>query len=303
MNLTQVGKVVNKSLAPFPSCQTNPSVTHENCGPNQKIPSIFTSDCQENKHINQVLKTTNPKSTECFPFLLMRTKAANSLSNLEDIGNKPEVNKQKATSAVHLCLPNSENIRRTASSSIYSRRGSNEQPRSNSLSPYSEPLATSHSLEASQDFDPNCSECEKNNDGEDASVQITKQCACCAHKKYGLMSSNDSLALSSGQGSPTCEEDLHITRSKLMQTRRFSNTTDFNDSYNLRRMYSNNEHKYLDEGVKDCALNSQNFNCNTLGSSLGSNKLPRTLSTSVLRIKHRSSFWNKFWGDDTKRDM
>lgn len=30
-------------------------------------------------------------------------------------------------------------------------------------------------------------------------------------------------------------------------------------------------------------------------------KLPRTLSTSVLRIKHRSSFWDKFWDDRTKR--
>lgn len=276
MNLTKVGKVVNKSLTPSSSCQTNPSATHENCGPNQRIPTIFTPNCQENKDKNK--KTTNP---------LMRVKAATSLSNLEDI-SKPEITKQKATSAIHLCLPNSENIRRTASSTIYSRRGSNDQPRSNSLSPYSETLATSHS----SSFDPNCTECEKN--GEDAR---RKQCACCAHKKYGLMSSNDSLALSSGQGSPICEED--ITRSKLLHTRRFSNTTDFNDSYNLRRMYTNNE----GEGVKDCGLNSQNFNSNTLGNSLGSNKLPRTLSTSVLRIKHRSSFWTKFWEDDTKRDM
>ena len=27
-------------------------------------------------------------------------------------------------------------------------------------------------------------------------------------------------------------------------------------------------------------------------------KLPRTLSTSVLRIKHRSSFWEKFQADE-----
>lgn len=32
-------------------------------------------------------------------------------------------------------------------------------------------------------------------------------------------------------------------------------------------------------------------------------KLPRTLSTSVLRIKNRSSFWDKFWNDKTKRDL
>ncbi|KDR13577.1 cAMP-specific 3',5'-cyclic phosphodiesterase, partial [Zootermopsis nevadensis] len=32
-------------------------------------------------------------------------------------------------------------------------------------------------------------------------------------------------------------------------------------------------------------------------------KLPRTLSTSVLRIKHRSSFWEKFWEQRTKRDI
>ncbi|ODM92889.1 cAMP-specific 3',5'-cyclic phosphodiesterase [Orchesella cincta] len=31
---------------------------------------------------------------------------------------------------------------------------------------------------------------------------------------------------------------------------------------------------------------------------LGPHKLPRTLSTSVLRIKHRSSFWEKFGADD-----
>jgi hypothetical protein len=31
-------------------------------------------------------------------------------------------------------------------------------------------------------------------------------------------------------------------------------------------------------------------------------KLPRTLSTSVLRIKHRSSFWEKFWEQRSKRD-
>lgn len=30
--------------------------------------------------------------------------------------------------------------------------------------------------------------------------------------------------------------------------------------------------------------------------------LPRTLSTSVLRIKTRSSFWEKFWDERTKRD-
>ncbi|CAG7725494.1 unnamed protein product, partial [Allacma fusca] len=28
-------------------------------------------------------------------------------------------------------------------------------------------------------------------------------------------------------------------------------------------------------------------------------KLPRTLSTSVLRIKHRSSFWEKFGADES----
>jgi len=28
-------------------------------------------------------------------------------------------------------------------------------------------------------------------------------------------------------------------------------------------------------------------------------KLPRTLSTSVLRIKHRSSFWDKFGADES----
>ncbi|XP_060841026.1 cAMP-specific 3',5'-cyclic phosphodiesterase isoform X7 [Rhopalosiphum padi] len=32
-------------------------------------------------------------------------------------------------------------------------------------------------------------------------------------------------------------------------------------------------------------------------------KLPRTLSTSVLRIKHRSSFWDKFWEQRSKRDF
>ncbi|CAI6368032.1 unnamed protein product [Macrosiphum euphorbiae] len=32
-------------------------------------------------------------------------------------------------------------------------------------------------------------------------------------------------------------------------------------------------------------------------------KLPRTLSTSVLRIKHRSSFWDKFWEQRSKRDL
>lgn len=32
-------------------------------------------------------------------------------------------------------------------------------------------------------------------------------------------------------------------------------------------------------------------------------KLPRTLSTSVLRIKSRSSFWDKFWQERTKRDF
>lgn len=31
-------------------------------------------------------------------------------------------------------------------------------------------------------------------------------------------------------------------------------------------------------------------------------KLPRTLSTSVLRIKHRTSFWDKFWQDRSRRD-
>ncbi|KAJ8920199.1 hypothetical protein NQ315_011860, partial [Exocentrus adspersus] len=30
--------------------------------------------------------------------------------------------------------------------------------------------------------------------------------------------------------------------------------------------------------------------------------LPRTLSTSVLRIKSRTSFWDKFWNERTKRD-
>lgn len=30
--------------------------------------------------------------------------------------------------------------------------------------------------------------------------------------------------------------------------------------------------------------------------------LPRTLSTSVLRIKNRSTFWEKFWDERTKRD-
>lgn len=31
--------------------------------------------------------------------------------------------------------------------------------------------------------------------------------------------------------------------------------------------------------------------------------LPRTLSTSALRIKTRSSFWEKFWEQRTKRDL
>lgn len=31
--------------------------------------------------------------------------------------------------------------------------------------------------------------------------------------------------------------------------------------------------------------------------------LPRTLSTSALRIKNRSSFWDRFWRDRTKRDL
>lgn len=42
------------------------------------------------------------------------------------------------------------------------------------------------------------------------------------------------------------------------------------------------------------------------GGSPGSSstgKLPRTLSTSVLRIKHRSSFWDKFWEQRSKRDL
>lgn len=30
--------------------------------------------------------------------------------------------------------------------------------------------------------------------------------------------------------------------------------------------------------------------------------LPRTLSTSVLRIKNRSTFWEKFWDERTRRD-
>lgn len=37
------------------------------------------------------------------------------------------------------------------------------------------------------------------------------------------------------------------------------------------------------------------------GSSSGST-LPRTLSTSVLRIKNRSTFWEKFWDERTRRD-
>lgn len=32
-----------------------------------------------------------------------------------------------------------------------------------------------------------------------------------------------------------------------------------------------------------------------LGSSKETNRFPRTLSTSVLRIKHHSSFWERFW--------
>lgn len=32
-------------------------------------------------------------------------------------------------------------------------------------------------------------------------------------------------------------------------------------------------------------------------------KLPRTLSTSVLKVKYRSSFWEKFWEERSKRDM
>lgn len=34
--------------------------------------------------------------------------------------------------------------------------------------------------------------------------------------------------------------------------------------------------------------------------SSGAGKLPRTLSTSVLRIKPRSSFWDKFWEERSK---
>ncbi|XP_065212180.1 3',5'-cyclic-AMP phosphodiesterase isoform X5 [Planococcus citri] len=32
-------------------------------------------------------------------------------------------------------------------------------------------------------------------------------------------------------------------------------------------------------------------------------KLPRTLSTSVLKVKYRSSFWEKFWEERSKRDI
>ncbi|CAH2239438.1 jg23869 [Pararge aegeria aegeria] len=38
----------------------------------------------------------------------------------------------------------------------------------------------------------------------------------------------------------------------------------------------------------------------TATSSGGS--LPRTLSTSVLRIKNRSTFWDKFWDERNRRD-
>lgn len=38
------------------------------------------------------------------------------------------------------------------------------------------------------------------------------------------------------------------------------------------------------------------------GSSSSGSTLPRTLSTSVLRIKNRSSFWEKFWDERTRRD-
>lgn len=37
------------------------------------------------------------------------------------------------------------------------------------------------------------------------------------------------------------------------------------------------------------------------GNSSGGS-LPRTLSTSVLRIKNRSTFWDKFWDERTRRD-
>uniref|UniRef100_A0A8D8W7E5 Uncharacterized protein n=1 Tax=Cacopsylla melanoneura TaxID=428564 RepID=A0A8D8W7E5_9HEMI len=36
--------------------------------------------------------------------------------------------------------------------------------------------------------------------------------------------------------------------------------------------------------------------------SSGGGKLPRTLSTSVLRIKPRSSFWDKFWEERSQRN-
>lgn len=37
-------------------------------------------------------------------------------------------------------------------------------------------------------------------------------------------------------------------------------------------------------------------------SSANTGTLPRTLSTSVLRIKNRSTFWDKFWDERSRRD-
>lgn len=39
------------------------------------------------------------------------------------------------------------------------------------------------------------------------------------------------------------------------------------------------------------------------GGGPGAGKLPRTLSTSALRIKHRAGFWNRFWEERTEHDL
>lgn len=56
-------------------------------------------------------------------------------------------------------------------------------------------------------------------------------------------------------------------------------------------------------GVTFIAKSSASEHSMSTGVAAGSGgTLPRTLSTSVLRIKNRSTFWEKFWDERTRRD-
>lgn len=125
--------------------------------------------------------------------------------------------------------------------------------------------------------------------------------------------SDNSGNSSSGERSDESEDgDSGVTKNKKRQTRRKKVTelsikpqTGVKLALNLSASATNISTVSSTSSTSSSSSQIRRYGMGTDGCDSPSSalKLPRTLSTSVLKVKYRSSFWEKFWEERSKRDM